>query len=658
MLQVTAAGTPPLSYQWHRDGVAIAGATEPTLTVDPVSWDHQRTSFTVTVSNAANPAGITSSVARLSLRADMRDMLCQPHTEWCWAYPQPSGLSYSGVAFAGTDIVAVTEMGSIHRSSDNGSSWSSVVQPQSAPLRAVAFATPTLGLAVGNEGTVLRTTDGGRTWSAVPLGDSAALNAVAFAETAIAVAVSFSGKAFRSTDGGATWLQIAIPALPLTGIAFNRSGVGLVSLFGGNVLRSTDHGATWQLVSGTPPGSGIAFASDTTAIVVGLLGMARSTDGGLSWAPLAVPGEFVAVAMGNSNEGVATSFGGVVVRSADGGASWQVVAEAPSPFASTLDAVAMRAGGQAIAAGRSGRALHSNDGGQTWNNVGPALRPTLHAVTFADERRVVAAGQSGLILISDDGGRSWSPRPTPSSNTLLSVASGSADLVIAVGEFGTLLRSVDAGQTWATVPLPTIATLRSATFLSPTIGLIAHDGPAGGALMRTTDGGQSWSELPVIGYGQSVTRLSDTRAIAAGSSGAALTADAGQTWAAIPAISPLGAPLLTAFGDALRGMLVSFNEPVRYTRDGGATWLVSQVPSELLIRSVAMYGSRALAVGVAQSVGFAPNSTILSSNDGGASLGASESYLPLLNAAAISPSGVGIAVGESSSIVIHRAPAQ
>jgi photosystem II stability/assembly factor-like uncharacterized protein len=650
-LQVTAAGTPPLSYQWHRDGVVIAGATDSILTVSSVSWDYQGASFTVTVSNAANPAGVTSAPARLSLRADMRNLLCQPHSEWCWAYPRPSGLHYSGVAFAGADIVAVTQTGSIHRSDDNGASWRRVSQPQSAPLGAVAFATPTLGLAVGAEGTVLRTTDGGRNWNAMVLGDSAALNAVAFADAAVAVVVSFSGGAFRSTDGGATWAPIAMPGpLNLTGIAFNGNGVGLISRFGGGVLRSTDHGATWQSVPASPPGSGIAFASDTAAIVVGLLGMARSTDSGLSWTPLAVPGEFTAVATGNSNEGVATGFSGVVVRTADGGASWQVVAEAPSPFGSPLNAVAMRASGQVIAAGMAGRTLHSNDSGQTWNDIGPALRPTLHAVTFSDEKRVVAVGQSGLILVSNDGGRSWSPRLSPTSHTLLSVAFGSADLAIVVGEAGTLMRSVDGGQTWSTVPLSTNADLRSATFLSPTIGLIALDDPAGGALMRTTDGGQSWAALSVVGYGRSVTRLSETRAIAVGSSGAAVTADSGQTWTAIPAISGLASlPLATAFGDALRGLLVTLNEPLRYTSDGGATWSVSQIPSGPLIRNVAMKDSWALAVG---------HSTILSCNDGGASLRSSEAYLPPLNAAAISPSGVGIAVGENSSILIHRAPNQ
>ena len=37
VLSVVAAGTPPLSYQWYSNGVAVAGATSPTLTLNPTT---------------------------------------------------------------------------------------------------------------------------------------------------------------------------------------------------------------------------------------------------------------------------------------------------------------------------------------------------------------------------------------------------------------------------------------------------------------------------------------------------------------------------------------------------------------------------------------------------------------------------------------------
>lgn len=61
---VTATGTAPLSYQWRKDGNAIAGATGPTYTL-PAVRDSDAGSFSVVVSNAAGP--ITSSAAALSV---------------------------------------------------------------------------------------------------------------------------------------------------------------------------------------------------------------------------------------------------------------------------------------------------------------------------------------------------------------------------------------------------------------------------------------------------------------------------------------------------------------------------------------------------------------------------------------------------------------
>jgi hypothetical protein len=61
---VTASGTAP-SYQWQRDGQAIAGATAATLTVPAVSYKDEGATITVTVSNKAG--SVTSSAAHLHL---------------------------------------------------------------------------------------------------------------------------------------------------------------------------------------------------------------------------------------------------------------------------------------------------------------------------------------------------------------------------------------------------------------------------------------------------------------------------------------------------------------------------------------------------------------------------------------------------------------
>jgi hypothetical protein len=63
---VTASGTAPLSYQWNRDGMAIAGATASTYTTPVTVITDNGATFTVTVTNSlgtitSNPATLTVS---------------------------------------------------------------------------------------------------------------------------------------------------------------------------------------------------------------------------------------------------------------------------------------------------------------------------------------------------------------------------------------------------------------------------------------------------------------------------------------------------------------------------------------------------------------------------------------------------------------------
>lgn len=61
---VTAGGTSPLSYQWRKDGLDLAGETGPALVLSDLRLDH-RGEYQVVVSNAYG--ALTSSVARLNL---------------------------------------------------------------------------------------------------------------------------------------------------------------------------------------------------------------------------------------------------------------------------------------------------------------------------------------------------------------------------------------------------------------------------------------------------------------------------------------------------------------------------------------------------------------------------------------------------------------
>jgi len=64
---VVATGTPPLSYQWRRNGVAIAGATSASYTLSPTAGTDSGAQFDVVVSNIVG--SVTSSAAALTVNS-------------------------------------------------------------------------------------------------------------------------------------------------------------------------------------------------------------------------------------------------------------------------------------------------------------------------------------------------------------------------------------------------------------------------------------------------------------------------------------------------------------------------------------------------------------------------------------------------------------
>src|SRR2546421_30168 len=64
---VAATGTAPLSYQWRKNGVAIAGMTSSSYTIPAATTADNGAQFTVVLSNSVG--SVTSSVAMLTVSA-------------------------------------------------------------------------------------------------------------------------------------------------------------------------------------------------------------------------------------------------------------------------------------------------------------------------------------------------------------------------------------------------------------------------------------------------------------------------------------------------------------------------------------------------------------------------------------------------------------
>ena len=244
-------------------------------------------------------------------------------------------LQISGLAKAGTRLIAVGERGVILFSDDAGVSWRrAVVAPDEASaLTQVFFVSPRIGIAVGHDGWIVRTVDGGEHWSEVHFDrkhSDPLLSIWGAGDGPLYVTGSF-GQLFISHNAGATWSEAKTPAGDRHLNAIVGDGQGHLLIVGetGTLLRSTDGGATWQQRPVPYEGSmfGALMLADGTWIAYGMRGnVLRSTDQGETWSHVDshIGTSYFGGVQMPDGELVLVGQGGAIVTSHDDGQSFAV----------------------------------------------------------------------------------------------------------------------------------------------------------------------------------------------------------------------------------------------------------------------------------------------------------------------------------------------
>jgi photosystem II stability/assembly factor-like uncharacterized protein len=262
----------------------------------------------------------------------------------------------------------------------------------------------------------------------------------------------------------------------------------------------------------------------------------------------------------------ASGAGSTVLRTADGGTTWQKlkVTDDPLDFRD-IDAVdAQTAYALSIGNGPASRIYKTTDAGQTWQlqfkNEDP--KAFLDAMTFWDATHGIVFGDSVdlqlYILITSDGGRTWSRVPTANlppaqGNEGAFAASGTNIAVIGNSHawIGTgaaaksrVLRTSDGGRTWAIADTP-LASGPSTGIFSIAFRDEKHGVVVGGDYQKekeavnnmavTSDGGVTWTLVKGLsGFRSVVAYVPGTKTlIALGPSGGDYSTDDGRTWTPI-----------------------------------------------------------------------------------------------------------------------------
>ncbi|MEO1497159.1 MAG: YCF48-related protein [Planctomycetota bacterium] len=285
---------------------------------------------------------------------------------------------------------SVGDHGVVLATDDGGAHWRVQPTPTRDRIGAVSFVDSRLGWAVGghvqphtrqSRAMVLRTTNGGRSWEPVPQRTLPALQAVRF---------------FDDRRGAAAGV----------GSAFAPSGVFLTD----------DGGRSWRTLGSDASGAwrGGAFWRNgrrTMAVLAGERGAVGAAEGlqvrGDSLAVNGQPAEMRAAAW-TPQTGVwlAGDEGAVFTTPAPGGA-WRRV---ETPVRADWRALEAKRGHIWLAGLPGSVVLRSADGGASWTEHPTGVSTPLNAISFVDENHGVAVGDFGVIVTTDDGGRTWRPR--------------------------------------------------------------------------------------------------------------------------------------------------------------------------------------------------------------------------------------------------------
>lgn len=374
-------------------------------------------------------------------------------------------------------LYAVTQVGSLFKSTDGAASWTLASGAMSTNVLKVSPGSPNLLLAAGGAVGLGRSLNGGQSWSFVDTFYGVAVRSLLFNPVNPSqVFAAASGGLYVSGDGGGTWARRG-SAVELNDVAIDLGRPGRLYAASSveEVLRSADSGSTWE-----PASSGIAVAS----CVIGMTAdpnapdtvyalrsapvyppartdLFRSTDAGQTWTlvsnSLPGSGRFsslladprVSDVLYGSPDGA-----GGVYRSTDGGRTWQLFGSSSGFW--TIGFSGLGSGGTPflfaekytnLSVYSTGSLYRIRTDSLIWESVGTSQGPI--ALDPADEMLIYESRADGFYK-STDGMRSWvrvaglfgGPGPFQCFVNPLS----RSDLYCA-GSRQTV-RSTDGGQSW------------------------------------------------------------------------------------------------------------------------------------------------------------------------------------------------------------------
>jgi photosystem II stability/assembly factor-like uncharacterized protein len=307
---------------------------------------------------------------------------------------------------------------------------------------------------------------------------------------------------------------------------------------------------------------GVSFPDADHGYAVGAYhSIFRTADAGQTWTRVSTPlptrepspGEaedpsgqaYSAASFADADHGFAVSAIGVVVRTSNGGATWDTLTTpAPSsvegdwpgdvrPSAWSFNGVSFIDSDRGYVVGHDGLILSTADGGMNWTYQGKPQYGILRDVEFVDDShgQIVGTGtgrtdQVLYTTLGTNDGEIWQANMAATDDVtptgLLGVAVTVPTHAVAVGEAGRIFVTFDEGKTWRLRRNGTNEYLYDVAFADRrrgiAVGGVNFQGDSRAIVLATNDAGEHWTAFPEPDFGwfQAVTFASPSTAYAVG----------------------------------------------------------------------------------------------------------------------------------------------
>lgn len=314
--------------------------------------------------------------------------------------------------------------------------WTHIDSGVTQDLNNVFFICLNRGTIVGDEGVILRSGDGGNNWVAQNSGVMENLYGVSYYGYNVILAVGTSGTILLTNNSGTNWttLQTGMMGTYFSCQMVNETvgvAVGVNAIFQPFFTRTNDGWDTWESSSFYIEHDSVFYEGRLTDVFF------LNTSVGLATAIVDIP------------------MGGAIVRTTDGGSTWETVLfynEALLSIGFTNESIG-------YAVGDHGTIVQTSDGGQSWQQGETGVSTLLWAVDFTNQTSGTVVGDNGIILRTENGGSDWIQQSSGTPVNLLSLQYVTDRFGIVVGEQGVILRTETGGNPEDVTPPETICTI-------------------------------------------------------------------------------------------------------------------------------------------------------------------------------------------------------